>query len=45
MMPHPERAIESILVPDRISNQAVMIFTSLLSYLNIKHHYTPTIDS
>jgi phosphoribosylformylglycinamidine synthase len=44
MMPHPERAIESILVPDRISNQAVMIFTSLLSYLNIKHHYTPTID-
>ena len=44
MMPHPERAIESILVPDRISNQAVMIFTSLLSYLNIKHHYTPTIE-
>lgn len=45
MMPHPERAIESVLIPDRISNQALMIFASLLSYLNIKHHYyTPTID-
>ena len=36
MMPHPERAVESILVPDRISNEAKAIFTSLLSYLNIK---------
>jgi phosphoribosylformylglycinamidine synthase subunit PurQ / glutaminase len=36
MMPHPERAVESILVPDRISNEANAIFTSLLSYLNIK---------
>ncbi|MDQ3869081.1 MAG: phosphoribosylformylglycinamidine synthase subunit PurQ, partial [Thermoproteota archaeon] len=36
MMPHPERAVESILVPDRISNEAHMIFKSLLSYLKIK---------
>jgi phosphoribosylformylglycinamidine synthase subunit PurQ / glutaminase len=36
MMPHPERAVENILVPDRISNEASTIFTSLLSYLNIK---------
>jgi phosphoribosylformylglycinamidine synthase subunit PurQ / glutaminase len=36
MMPHPERAVESILVPDRLSSEAVVIFTSLLSYLNIK---------
>jgi phosphoribosylformylglycinamidine synthase len=36
MMPHPERAIEGMLVSDRISNGAVAIFTSLLSYLNIK---------
>jgi phosphoribosylformylglycinamidine synthase subunit PurQ / glutaminase len=36
MMPHPERAVESVLVPDRISNEANAIFTSLLSYLNIK---------
>jgi phosphoribosylformylglycinamidine synthase subunit PurQ / glutaminase len=36
MMPHPERAVESVLVPDRISTEANAIFTSLLSYLNIK---------
>ena len=36
MMPHPERAVENILAPDRISNEANAIFTSLLSYLNIK---------
>jgi phosphoribosylformylglycinamidine synthase len=41
IMPHPERAIESILVPERISNQAVKIFTSLFSYLNLKNYSIP----
>ena len=36
MMPHPERAVENILVPDRISNEAHVIFKSLMSYLDIK---------
>lgn len=36
MMPHPERAVENVLVSDGIPNEANAIFTSLLSYLNIK---------
>jgi phosphoribosylformylglycinamidine synthase I len=36
LMPHPERASESILCPKRGSNKAVNIFRSLISYLTQK---------
>ena len=39
IMPHPERASETILVPDRSSNEAVTIFHSLLAYLSKKFEY------
>jgi phosphoribosylformylglycinamidine synthase len=33
MMPHPERASETIFSPDRLRNSAIMIFRSLMHYL------------
>jgi phosphoribosylformylglycinamidine synthase subunit PurQ / glutaminase len=42
LMPHPERASESILSPKRSTNKAILIFKSLISYLtsssNILYH-------
>jgi phosphoribosylformylglycinamidine (FGAM) synthase-like amidotransferase family enzyme len=42
LMPHPERASESIISPGRSTNKAILIFKSLISYLtnsnNILYH-------
>jgi phosphoribosylformylglycinamidine (FGAM) synthase-like amidotransferase family enzyme len=32
-MPHPERASEKILVPNKEANDGLLIFESLLSYI------------
>jgi phosphoribosylformylglycinamidine synthase len=34
IMPHPERASEKVLVPNRASNNAILVFQSLLYYTN-----------
>jgi len=39
LMPHPERASESILCPKPGSNKAIKIFKSLVSYLTDKNSY------
>jgi phosphoribosylformylglycinamidine synthase len=39
LMPHPERASESILCPDTASNKAIKIFKSLVSHLTGKNSY------
>ena len=36
MMPHPERASEKLLSSNRVSNDAILIFRSLISYFD--HH-------
>ena len=39
LMPHPERASESILCPNTASNKAIKIFKSLVSHLRGKNNY------
>jgi phosphoribosylformylglycinamidine synthase subunit PurQ / glutaminase len=39
LMPHPERASESILCPKSSSNNAINIFKSLVSHLTGKHSF------